>query len=106
MSTQSFDEYWRSYAMGHSKLSTRLVHYFGLIFGPLIGIFCSFFFVWWAFFVVYPICYITALITHPLFESNTNKEFANRPLWSVIALFRMLWLDITGRFSKHLQHLL
>jgi hypothetical protein len=105
VTTQTFEEYWRNYLFGHARLSTRLVHYFGLIFGPLFGILLSFSVVWWAFFVVYPVCYAIALVTHPLFENNSNKEFAGRPWWSVVALFKMLWLDVTGRVAMHLAQL-
>jgi hypothetical protein len=97
---RTFDEYWRNYLAGHARLSTRLVHYFGLIFGPLIGIALSLTVVWWAFFAVYPVCYGAAFLTHPFLEDNTNRGFAARPLWSVFALFRMLWLDATGQLSK------
>jgi hypothetical protein len=49
MQAKTFDQYWLAYLAGHSKLATRLLHYFGLFFGPLIGIVCSFLVVWWAF---------------------------------------------------------
>jgi hypothetical protein len=103
VTNQTFDDYWRNYLTGHARPATRVIHYFGLIFGPLIGILMSFTIVWWAFLVVYPACYLLALITHPLLERNTNKEFAGRPWWSVLALFRMLWLDVTGQIAKRLS---
>ena len=43
--------------------------------------------------------------THPLLESNSNEPFASRAWWSVISLFRMLWLDLTGQISRHLARL-
>ena len=105
MDDPSFDAYWRNYLAGHSRLPTRLVHYLGLVVAPLIGVGLSFTFAWWAFFVVYPIGYFAALFTHPMFESNTNKEFASHAWWSVLALFRMLWLDLTGETSTELARL-
>ena len=105
MDGQTFDDYWRGYLIGHARLPTRLVHYFGLIFGPLAGIVASFTVVWWAFFVVYPACYLIALVTHPLLEHNTNEPFARRPWWSVLALFRMLWLDLTFQVPRRLAQM-
>lgn len=103
MDEQTFDEYWIAYLSGHSRLPTRIIHYIGLIFGPLLGIYLSIAYQWWIFFVTYPIFYCIALVTHPLFEQNTNKPFASRTIWSVVSLFKMLWLDLTGQTSRHLE---
>ncbi len=105
MNEQTFDEYWQVYLSGHSRLSTRIIHYIGLIFGPLLGVYFSIMYQWWAFFVTYPVFYSLALVTHSLFEQNTNKPFASRAAWSVVSLFKMLWLDITGQISCHLERI-
>ena len=102
---QTFDEYWLGYLAGHSKLKTRVFHYFGLFFGQLIGLTASFFVAWWAFFIIGPISYYIALISHEHVEGNSNKPFALRPLWSVISFFRMLLLDITGNLHKQIRRL-
>jgi hypothetical protein len=102
---QTFDQYWLAYLAGHSKVATRLLHYVGLFFGPLIGVGLSFLVVWWAFFVIAPLSYVIALITHPLLEANSNKDFAGHPWWSVVSFFRMLWLELTGQLSGRLQRL-
>ena len=65
---------------GHSKPATRFVHYIGLFFAPLAGIAASFLVAWWAFLIIIPVCYVAALLTHPLLEHNSNKPFADRPL--------------------------
>lgn len=103
MKTTSFDEYWLAYLAGHSKPMTRVLHYVGLFFAPIIGLAGSVFFAWWAFFVIAPFFYIVAFFTHPLMEHNSNKPFADRPLWSAVALLRMLALDVTGRLDKQVQ---
>ncbi|WP_322414248.1 Mpo1-like protein [Mesorhizobium huakuii] len=46
MNPQTFDEYWLGYLAGHSKPSTRFIHYIGLFFAPLAGIAASFLVVW------------------------------------------------------------
>jgi len=105
MDTQTFDEYWLGYLAGHSRIPTRIVHYIGLIFGPLAVLYLSFTWHWWAFFVGYPLFYLLALVTHPLFESNSNEPFARRAGWSVIALLRMLALDLTFQTGKQLERI-
>jgi hypothetical protein len=105
MRSRTFDEYWLAYLSGHSRLSTRLVHYVGLFFAPLAGILASVVFAWWAFFIVAPVFYIAAYLTHPLIEHNTNKPFAERPVWSAIAFLRMLMLDLTGRLGTQIRRL-
>ena len=105
MHPQTFDEYWLGCLEGHSKPATRFVHYIGLFFAPLAGIAASFLLAWWAFLIVIPVCYIAALLTHPLLEHNSNKPFADRPLWSAIALLRMLALDLTGGLHRQISRL-
>jgi hypothetical protein len=102
---QTFDEYWLAYLAGHARRSTRLLHYLGLFFAPLAGLAASIFVVWWAFFVVAPIFYVIAYFTHPLLEHNSNKPFADRPLWSAIALLRMLALDLTGQLGRQIARI-
>ena len=103
MHPQTFDEYWLGYLEGHSKPATRFVHYIGLFFAPLAA--ASFLLAWWAFLIIIPVCYIAALLTHPLLEHNSNKPFADRPLWSAIALLRMLALDLTGGLQRQIRRL-
>ena len=105
MDPKTFDEYWLCYLAGHSRPSTRLVHYLGLFFAPIAGIAASFLVVWWAFLIIIPVFYLAALLTHPFLEHNSNKPFADRPLWSAIALLRMLALDLTGGLGRQLQRL-
>ncbi len=105
MNSSSFDEYWLAYLAGHSKPTTRVLHYIGLFFALIIGLAGSVFFAWWAFFIIAPFFYIVAFLTHPLMEHNSNKPFADRPLWSAIALLRMLALDVTGRLDRKIQRL-
>ena len=103
MNMTSFDEYWLVYLAGHSRPMTRVLHYIGLFFAPIVGLAASIFLAWWAFFILAPFFYIVAFLTHPLMEHNSNKPFADRPLWSAIALLRMLALDVTGRLDRQIQ---
>lgn len=103
MKIETFDEYWLAYLAGHAKPMTRFVHYIGLFFAPLAGLAASLFWVWWAFFVIAPILYIAARVTHPLLEHNSNEPFAERPVWSAMAFLRMLALDATGQLGAQLK---
>ena len=99
----AFDEYWLAYLAGHSKPATRALHYVGLFFAPIIGLAGSVFYAWWALFIIAPFFYAVAFLTHPLMEHNSNKPFAERPLWSAIALLRMLAIDMTGRLGQQIR---
>jgi hypothetical protein len=103
LSTQTYDAYWRAYLLGHASRTTRIVHYAGLFFAPLTGLAVAWATHWWAFFVIAPTFYLAAFLTHPLIEHNSNKPFADRPLWSAISLLRMLALDMAGRLGPQLR---
>ena len=103
MKTMTFDEYGLAYLAGHEKPMTRFIHYLGLFVAPLAGIAASVFWARWAFFVIVPVLYIAARVTHPLLEHNSNEPFAERPLWSAIAFLRMLALDATGQLGTQLK---
>lgn len=105
MDAQTYDEYWLGYLAGHSKPLTRWLHYFGLFFGQIIGLALSFFVIWWAFFIVGPVSYFIAFISHEAVEHNTNEPFKTKPLWSVISFFRLMLLDMTGNLGKEMARL-
>ena len=42
------------------------------------------------------------VFTRPLLEHNSNKPFADRPLWGAIALLRRLALDLSFRVDRQL----
>jgi hypothetical protein len=100
---KTFDEYWLSYLAGHSKPSTRVLHYFGLFFGQLLGLALSYWIYWWAFFIIGPVSYMIALLSHEHVEGNSNKPYATRPVWSVVSFFRMMLLDVVGRLKPEIE---
>ena len=97
MNKVTFDGYWLGYLAGHANPLTRVLHYFGLFFGQLLGLYLSFAFAWWAALIVCPLSYYVAYLSHEMVEGNSNKPYATRPLWSVVSFFRMLALDLTGQ---------
>jgi hypothetical protein len=100
---KTFDEYWLSYLAGHSKFTTRILHYFGLFFGQLLGLAASFWYHWWAALIICPASYFIALASHRHVEGNSNKPYATRPVWSVVSFFRMLLLDVTGQLGNEIK---
>jgi hypothetical protein len=100
-----FDDYWLGYLAGHARPLTRVLHYFGLFFGQLLGLYLSFTFAWWAALIVCPLSYSVAYLSHEMVEGNSNKPYATRPLWSVVSFFRMLALDLTGQLRRQTARL-
>jgi len=105
MNKLAFDDYWLGYLAGHARPLTRILHYVGLFFGQLLGVFLSLSFAWWAALIICPLSYALAYFSHELVEGNSNQPYATRPLWSVVSLFRMLSLDLTGRLNIQLARL-
>jgi hypothetical protein len=101
----TFDDYWLGYLAGHARPLTRVLHYFGLFFGQLLGLYLSFAFAWWAALIVCPLSYHVAYLSHEMVEGNSNKPYATRPLRSVVSFFRMLSLDLTGQLGSQTARL-
>ena len=99
---ETFDEFWMRYLQAHRNPTCRKWHYLASVFGivfliaflvtlnPLIllaGIICS---------------YGSAWIGHFFVEGNTPLALT-RPLWSLVADYRMFFLAITGKLGAHLE---
>ena len=97
--------YWARYLQGHARLATRLTHYAGLFAVPLAALVGAW---WWRqplILIVIPVFYLAARATHPIFEHNSNREFATRPWWSIRAFAMMVLLDLTGQLPRKLRDL-
>lgn len=105
MEKTSFDDYWLGYLAGHARPVTRRVHYFGLFFGQLIGLYAMYAWAWWAALVICPLSYFIAYLSHEHVEGNSNKPYATRPLWSVMSFFRMMALDLVGQLGRQISRL-
>src|SRR4030088_963076 len=101
----TFDDYWLGYLAGHARPLTRVLHYFGLFFGQLLGLYLSFAFAWWAALIVCPLSYYVAYLSHEMVEGNSNKPYATRPRWSIFGFFHMLALDLTGQLRSQTARL-
>jgi hypothetical protein len=100
---QTWEEYWDAYVLGHRRLATRLIHYAGLFVVPILAIGLAIGYQTLIPLLAIPVVYLAARETHPLLESNSNKPFAGRPLWSAIAFGKMLLLDLGGRMGGEIK---
>ncbi len=105
MPKATYDEYWLGYLAGHARWVTRVLHYFGLFFGQLIGLYASWAYAWWAPLIICPASYFIAYLSHQHVEGNSNKPYATQALWSVISFFRMMVLDLTMQLGKQTSRL-
>jgi hypothetical protein len=105
MNKLTYDDYWLGYLAGHARPLTRLLHYFGLFFGQLLGLFLSFSYAWWVALIICPLSYMAAYFSHELVEGNSNQPYATKPIWSVVSFFRMLALELTGRLNIQIARL-
>lgn len=64
MNKLTYDDYWLGYLAGHARPLTRLLHYFGLFFGQLLGLVLSFSYAWWVALIVCPLSYMLAYFSH------------------------------------------
>ncbi|MBS0250003.1 MAG: DUF962 domain-containing protein [Proteobacteria bacterium] len=101
----TYDAYWLGYLAGHADAKTRWMHYFGLFFGQLLGIYGSYAYAWWVGLLICPLSYYLAYLSHEFVEGNSNKPYATRPIWSVVSFFRMMVLEFSGQLSKQLARL-
>jgi hypothetical protein len=103
--SKTYDDYWLGYLAGHARGVTRALHYFGLFFGQLIGLYASVAFAWWAALIICPASYYIAYLSHAHVEGNSNKPYATQALWSVVSFFRMMFLDLTLQLGTQTSRL-
>lgn len=98
---ETFEEFWMRYLQAHRNPTCRKWHYLASV----IGIVCMSGFLATlnpVFLLVGVIgAYGAAWIGHFFVEGNTPLAFT-RPLWSLIADYRMFFLAISGRLGPHL----
>lgn len=101
-STVKFERFWQQYLLGHSRPSTRRLHFLGLgiaVVSLLIGIGLQ-----------NPVIavmglamtYLLSWIGHFLFERNRPTVFES-PVWSLLCDLRMCRLWLTGRLDNELR---
>jgi hypothetical protein len=96
----AYDAYWLEYLGAHQRAGTHIMHAFGTIFGLLGGSGLALSgHVWWGV-IAAVFGYAVAIASHFLVEGN--RPFAKRPLWGLIADFRLIWLLFTGQLQAEL----
>lgn len=98
----SFNDFWPHYLRAHQNPTSRLLHYLGT-FGTLL---CWAMFAMtlsWAWIVAALVVpYSFAWAGHFFVENNTPLAFT-KPLWSLLADFRMFGLALTGRLMRQMR---
>lgn len=99
---ETFDEFWIRYLAAHQNATCRKWHYAASVAG-IVSL---------AAFVVtlnpvillagFVASYGAAWIGHFFVEGNTPLAFT-RPLWSLVADYRMFFLAIAGKLPNHFQ---
>jgi hypothetical protein len=96
----AYDAYWLEYLGAHQKAGTHIMHAFGTIFGLLGGSGLAVSGnIWWGVGAAI-FGYAVAIASHFLVEGN--RPFAKKPLWGLVADFRLIWLLLTGRLQAEL----
>jgi hypothetical protein len=98
----TYAEFWRRYLLAHADPRTRLLHYFGTLFGVaalvVAGVERD-----WHWLVAAPfVGYALAWLGHLVFAHNRPETFGH-PAWSLASDFRMLGLFATGRLGAELR---
>lgn len=98
---EKFEEFWLRYLQAHANSTCRKWHYLA----STIGLIClsGFMMTLNPVFLLVGVVgsYCSAWIGHFFVEGNTPLAFT-RPVWSLIADYRMYFLALTGRLTSHL----
>lgn len=98
---QSFAEFWPMYLRAHRNPTSRLMHYIGTT-GGLICLALLIVTGWWPWLVIGTVfAYAMAWSGHFFVEGNVPLAFS-KPVWSLLADYRMFGLMLTGRLKHHL----
>lgn len=100
--TTDFDSFWLHYLREHSRPQTRVLHYLGTTLVIALGLSALLLGQWWLLFLLPVAGYAFAWAAHFLVEKNRPATFT-RPLWSLIADFRMWALWLSGRLGPELD---
>ncbi len=94
----TYNEFWHEYLRAHTRLATRLVHYFGmtLILSSLVLAAATG--TWWVLLPAIAINYACDWSVHYLIERNRPVVF-DHPLWAALSAWRMFGLSLTGRLE-------
>jgi hypothetical protein len=96
----TYDEFWIRYLQAHSRVNTRILHYFGSLCAIGTLVLSAFD---WRWIIAAPVVgYGCAWTAHAALEGNRPETFGH-PLWSLFSDYRMLLLALTQRLGPHLR---
>jgi hypothetical protein len=100
----SFDAHWLNYLSRRSRLTTRLLHYFGQV----LGVALAMWFQSWGYLMICPLAYSVAQISRETIWGAKKNPFITKAIFNIMSFFRMIILDVTGKLRpeiERIQHL-
>jgi hypothetical protein len=98
----TFSEFWPHYLRAHQNPTSRLLHYLGTFGTVLCWVMFALTLQWTWILAALFVPYSFAWAGHFFVENNTPLAFS-KPLWSLLADFRMCGLALTGRLMPHMN---
>jgi hypothetical protein len=99
----SFDAHWLNYLARRSKLTTRLLHYFGLVFGQVLGVALAMWFHSWGYLMICPLAYGVAQLSRETIWGAKKNPYVTKAIFSIMSFFRMMILDVTGKLRPEIE---
>jgi hypothetical protein len=104
----SFDAHWVKYLARRSRITTRLWHYFGLLFGQVAGIGLALWFQSWPYLFICLVSYIIVKASRETPSGSTSAPYFTKAIFNTMCFFRMLALEAAGQLGpevKRAKHL-
>jgi hypothetical protein len=101
----SFDAHWLNYLARRSKLTTRLLQYFGLVFGQVLGVTLALWFQSWGYLMICPVAYGVAQLSRETIWGAKKNTYITKAIFSVMSFFRMMILDVTGKLRPEIERI-
>jgi hypothetical protein len=101
----SFDAYWLNYLSRRSKLTTRLLHYFGLVFGQVLGVALAMWFQSWGYLLICPLAYGAAQLSRETIWGAKKNPYITKAIFNIMSFFRMMILDVTGQLRPEIERI-
>jgi hypothetical protein len=101
----SFDAHWLNYLARRSKLTTRLLHYFGLVFGQVLGVVLAMWFQSWGYLMICPLAYGVAQISRETIWGAKKNPYITKAIFNIMSFFRMMILDVTGKLRLEIERI-
>ena len=101
----SFDAHWLNYLSRRSKLTTRLLHYLGLVIGQATGVAFAVWFQSWSYLLICVLAYGVARVSRENIWGAQKDAYFTKAIFNIISFFRMMMLDVTGKLRPEIERI-